>query len=327
MNALVSYSTSFDALTELETALLLQATKSSAEVVKASKIYNGRLTRNFHAKSYAGIRGNLRITDFILGDYHLPENCIATVRFSNASSFINEDKKDIPAYGFSLRLENEEGFLANFPLVNFPVFPTSNCEKFLELVVAINQYIIKNADKKLPLSGIGDVLMSFSSLLIDKDILKITSVIKNTLKMDREFVLNYSYYSIGCYRFGDHICKIRVVPHSKIEFETEPETQEQGLQQTLGIQDIKFDLQIQLCKSLEDQPVNDLLIQWPEDQYKTIAILSFPKQIIIPSMDETLERMDYNPFLNPEQLLPVGKIQRTRNQIYQASYTARTSKS
>ena len=324
MTTYIKYSPKYDTLSDEETTLLEEAANTSANVVRHSAQLNGKTTRNFHAKAYAGIRGVFKLNESHLSNLHIPNDCNVLVRFSNASSFINQDKKDMPAYGFSLRLENSEGFTANFPLANFPVFVTSNCEKFLKLVIAVNNFIVESAEKKLPVPEIGDLMAKFSSLIIDKDFFKMFSVIKNAFTLNKEFVLNYTYHSIGCYRFDDKMCKLRVVPQAQFNIETDKITQEDALRSILETNELKFDLQIQFAEDEEKQPINDLLIEWPEDCFFSLGTLVFPMQEILGSDNKELEAMDFSPFNNPPELQPVGKIQRTRNLIYKASYEART---
>jgi hypothetical protein len=66
------------------------------------------------------------------------------IRFSNAQLKIKNSRKDIPAYGFAIQIKDEKGgLLANFPLVNFPLFPINSVSTFLKLFTAINRSYIK----------------------------------------------------------------------------------------------------------------------------------------------------------------------------------------
>ena len=95
------------------------------------------------------------------------------------------------------------------------------------------------------------------------------------------------------------------------------------MKKTLAEEEVIFDLQVQICKDIEKQPINDLLKEWPDD-FTTIGRMAFPVQNIITSEDKSLEKTDFSPFQNPENLLPVGRIQQTRLKAYKASFEARS---
>ena len=54
----------------------------------------------------------------------------------------------------------------------------------------------------------------------------------------------------------------------------------------------EFDIQVQLCADLEQMPVEDVTVEWPEElsPFVTVAKLRFPQQDI--SGEDNLEKMD-----------------------------------
>ena len=93
----------------------------------------------------------------------------------------------------------------------------------------------------------------------------------------------------------------------------------------MASRDVEFQLQVQICRDIEGQPINDLMKEWPEDQFRNLGIIKFQAQQIIDSSSQELEHMSFNPFDNVETLLPTGRIQRTRLETYRAAHEARTT--
>jgi hypothetical protein len=53
-------------------------------------------------------------------------------------------KRDVPAYGFAVKINDEKGnVIANFPLVNFPLFPINSVSTFLKLFTSVNRFCKK----------------------------------------------------------------------------------------------------------------------------------------------------------------------------------------
>lgn len=329
METYIKYSEEFDQLSSEEQALLDKAVVSIKETVQLTPEINGRKTRNFHAKSHAFIYGRYTPeTKNTLSSLNpFPQNeCEVLARFSNAETQITEDRFSLPAYGISLKISNSEGFEANFPMVNFPVFVTNSVKDLLNMVMAVNQLTQKKEKDENILLSMLNILKEFGSLTIHTGIIKLIDVFKNGLTTKRDSVLNVIYHSIGCYRFGDAACKFRVVPLQKFPTEgLENLSQQEVIQRVLRETDYEVLLQVQISKSLENQPINDLMKEWPDD-FETIGRLLFPKQEIITAENTSMEDTDFSPFRNHSQLLPVGKIQRTRLEAYKASAEARRSK-
>lgn len=314
-------------LSEEEKALLHNATVSIKKVVENTHLLNGKKTRNFHAKTHAGLLGTLHVD--IQDELHahlnpFPKGSLQVLaRFSNAETKIVPDKLALPAYGISLKISGEQGFETNIPMVNFPVFITNSVSDMLKLIINVNDLTLKDLENESKTIRGLELFKNAAAAMLHTGLFPLADAIKNGFKMKKDFVLNFTYHSIGCYRFGDAVCKFRVVPAKIFKVENPEEiTQQDCLRKTLAGEDIIFELQVQICKDIEKQPINDLLKEWPDD-FTPIGKITFPVQHIITSEDRSLEKTDFSPFRNPENLLPVGKIQQTRLKAYQASFEAR----
>lgn len=328
MQNYIKYTPEFDELNAEEQQLLDEAVVSIKEAVAHSEELNGRKTRNFHAKTHAGIVGNFTViteNETLKKINPFPsEDLSVLVRFSNAESKILSDKLSLPAFGMSLKITSEKGFESNFPLVNFPIFPTNSVTDLLKVVIAVNRVNIDEEKDRGKLMGTLDVMAKFSKLSIHAGFLPMLNVIKKAISIKKDFVLNPIYHSIGCYRFGDFVCKFRMVPKVSYSIEKFGEAEQQEMLKAVMTENtVEFILQIQLSENTDEQPINDLMEEWPAEKFEDFALLYFPIQKVINSKDRELEKMNFSPFENPEGMLPVGKIQQTRLKAYKASFEAR----
>jgi hypothetical protein len=88
----------------------------------------------------------------------------------------------------------------------------------------------------------------------------------------------------------------------------------------------EFDIQVQLCTSLYQMPVEDVTVRWAESlsPFVTVAKLRLPQQDI--GGDDNLERMDatsMSPWRVTEEHRPLGNIMRSRKEVYRLSSTLR----
>ena len=88
----------------------------------------------------------------------------------------------------------------------------------------------------------------------------------------------------------------------------------------------EFDMEVQLCTSLYQMPIEDVTVRWAESlsPFVTVAKLRLPQQDI--GDDDNLERMDatsMSPWRVTEEHRPLGNIMRSRKEVYRLSLTLR----
>ncbi|MFC3160870.1 catalase [Chryseobacterium arachidis] len=209
----IKYNKKYDKLTDEERELLEINKKSIADFVEQSTSISDidYATRNAHAKTYAVAKGEFVIDKNVpeeLQPFFDKEKYDLTIRFSNAHLKINKNKKDLPAYGFSVKIKDENGnLLANYPLVNFPLFPINSVSTFLKLFTSVNRFYVKK----------------WSSFSLMIQILKIMpsiftgSFLKNIIKLiskRNDFILSFDFHSVGAYKLGENMMKIKLKPRS-----------------------------------------------------------------------------------------------------------------
>jgi hypothetical protein len=316
------YNKSFDKLTDEERELLEINKKSIADFVEQSPSVSdvSYATRNAHAKTYAVARGEFIIERDVpekLQPFFDKEKYDLTIRFSNAHPKIIRGRKDIPAYGFAVKIKDENGvLLANYPLVNFPLFPIHSVSTFLKLFTSVNQFFIKK----------------WSSFSLMMQIIKVIpstftgSFVKNIFKLWRkrnDFFLSFDYHSVGVYRLGDYMMKIRLKPQSVSKNFGKKLKVKDALESYLRTDTFTADVLIQLCYDLKDQPVNQLNVEWKNTPFIKIGEIKINQdQLLDPDACKN-EMLSFNPFESKIFFQPVGKLQKLREETYKVSMQTR----
>ena len=329
MKSLLKYTAELDQLSPTENNDLAKAVKSVEKFIESSaKISEVKYaTRDAHSKTYATAKAILKISedlpDFITDIFDQREYELLT-RFSNANLVINKKGRDVPLYGFSLKIKNVQNQDANFPLVNFPLFPTNSPSVFLNFFRSVNTFLVTKQDNflvsvlDLP-SLIKNGLSLFSSMFSFDVIKKIIQFIPKR----KDFFFSFNFDGIGCYRLGDYMMKIGLKPVRNLSGIGGNESQQESITEFISLQDSNFLLTIQLCENLENQPVNDLMKTWKNAPEYVLGKIVIPQDSTINSENPEIENLNFNPFENAESLQPVGKIQQIRKRIYEVSIATR----
>ncbi|HCA07096.1 catalase [Chryseobacterium sp.] len=319
----LKYNKKFDELTEEEKKLFEINKKTIADFVEQSSSISDvdYATRNAHAKTYAAADGTF------FTDKHIPEELLPffdvekfdlTVRLSNANLKIKNSEKDIPAYGFAVKIKDEKGgLIANFPLVNFPLFPTNSVSHFLKLFTAVNRFYIKKWSSFFSLATqMLKVIPSVCTFSFARNILKL-------LGKRNDFILSFDYHSVGAYRLGDYMIKIKLVPKSVDKNFGKKLKMKEALKHYFQDHDYAADVLIQFCYNLKEQPINRLNVEWKNSPYIKIGEVKINKGQLLDPRDCTTELLSFNPFESKIFFQPVGKIQKLRDEAYKVSVQTR----
>lgn len=319
----LKYNKKFDELNEEEKKLLEINKKTIADFVEQSSCISdvNYATRNAHAKTYASAAGTFFIDKNIpeeLLPYFDGEQFDLTIRLSNANLKIKNNGKDVPAYGFAVKIKDENGgLIANFPLVNFPLFPMNSVSHFLKLFTAVNRFYIKKWSSFFSLATQAvKVIPNICTLSFIRNIFRLIS-------KRNDFILSFDYHSVGAYRLGDYMIKIKLVPdsvHKKFGRKLKIRT---ALKNYFQKHDYTADVMIQLCYDLKDQPINKLNVEWKNSPYIHIGKVKISKDALLDPDSCTNELLSFNPFESKIFFQPVGKIQKLRDEAYKVSVQTR----
>lgn len=316
------YKKEYDRLTDEEKQLLEINKKSITDFVEQSPSVSDvhYATRNAHAKTYTVTKGTFLIDKNIpeeLKPYFDKEKYDLIIRLSNAHLKVMKGKRDVPAYGFAVKINDEKGnVIANFPLVNFPLFPINSVSTFLKLFTSVNRFFVKKWS-------------SFSLLM---QILKVipstvtASFVKNIFRLWRkrnDFFLSFDFHSVGVYRLGDYMMKIKIKPQSVNKHFGKKLKVKNAVERYLKEENFTADVVIQLCYDLKDQPVNKLNVEWKNSPYIKIGEVKIEKNNLLNANSCDSELLSFNPFESKIFFQPVGKIQKLRDEAYKVSVQTR----
>ncbi len=321
MASKIKYNPDLDSLTSKEFKLLEKACTAIRNFVsKSNKINNvSYKTRDAHVTAYSTLKGTFFLNEN-LEEYHIfpKKELDCLIRISNAHMKLVSQKRTIPAYGFSVKISDKKEKIANFPLVNFPLFPINNVPRFLKIFISINRFFSGNILQKI-----------WNFLKIVKDFLLISpslyhpSFIAELLKFLRRrnhFILSLDYHSIGVYRLGNHLVKLKLTPKN-VPTKVDTRRIDHSIENYLNDNNYELELMVQYCYDLEKQPVNQLNKMWKDSEFISMGTVRITEKM--DKDNRWVEGLSFNPFESIEELQPVGRIQRLRDEAYKASFTTR----
>lgn len=319
----LKYNKNFEKISYEEKQLLGEAKKSIADFVEYSSTISdvNYATRNAHAKTYAVLKGEFIINKDIPEDLKYvfdSEKYEIIARLSNAHLKINKNKKDIPAYGFSIKIKDESGrTISNYPLVNFPLFPINSVSVFLKLFISLNRFFLKKwSNWFLILKQIYKIIPSTMNPSFMKNVWKFV-LNKNN------FILSFDYHSVGAYRFDDKMIKIKISPQNVHKNFGKRSKVKKSIENYCIANDYLADVFIQLCYDLKDQPINKLNVEWKNSPFIKIGEIKIEKNSLLNPKGCENELLSFNPFESAEIFQPVGKIQKLRDEAYKVSLQTR----
>jgi hypothetical protein len=306
---------------ERETARQLVAALSD---VIEQHYQTGLTYRDVHVKGHAAVQAEFTVDpdlpdDLKIGVFKDARTYPAWIRLSNASHVPSDDiKGDIR--GFALKLvgvpgkkllgPQEDALTHDFIFLSTNVFLTSTANDFLKFVK----------------SGALKADKSWSDYLrIAAFILTHLNVGIGLLANSRKFanLLEMEWFSATPYLFGDRAAKYKLRPHRKPESRLPRRPAHNYLRQRL-IEDLArngagFDFMIQFQRNPEQQPVEDALVPWDEDEapFRKIATLRIPPQAVdTPEMRSFAENLSMNPWHCLPEHRPIGGVNRVRREVY-----------
>lgn len=317
------YNKNFEKLSYEEKQLLEETKKSIADFVEYSSSISdvNYATRNAHAKTYAVLKGEFIINKDIPGDLKYvfdSEKYEIIARLSNAHLKINKNKRDIPAYGFSIKIKDESGrTISNYPLVNFPLFPVNSASIFLKLFTSLNRFFLKKWSNLVPL--LKQIYKVIPSTLNPSFLKNVWKFILNK----NNFMLSFDYHSVGAYRFDDKMIKIKISPRNVQKNFGRRNSVKKSVEIFCRTQDYLADVFIQFCYDLKDQPINKLNVEWKNSPFIKIGEIKIDKNSLLNPSNCENELLSFSPFESAEIFQPVGKIQKLRDEAYKVSLQTR----
>lgn len=326
------YHPKFDRLTATEQLLLDEDVDLIKKAVRVSPKNNDNkaVSRNAHAKSYGFVHGRFLPNKNLPGEIsrYFPNSANVIIRYSHPHFKMGTGTGEYPIYGCGLKIFGEGSTQdINFTFVNFPIFLTNSVSKFLKVHIEANKFLIGRSKSIFNgFTTLPSLASSALDVLFDKDFIRIVGAMIRFFDIGKNLILGYTFSAIGCYRLGDKVVKYRLKPASGKKFPDNANVnQAEELHKYFLANDFAYELQVQFGADEKKTPVNDLLKEWSEKHAKfvTIGRVLLPRQNINYYRNSLHDALSYDPFENIDELKPVGRIQKIRQKIYEASVSTR----
>ncbi|MFZ3144088.1 catalase family protein [Psychrobacter glacincola] len=308
-------------------------------------------TRDAHAKGYCALKAKFEILDNIPKEYAqglYAKSGIhdAVIRFSNGASRVSPDRKLGLAQGLAIKVFDvpgeklapgeEDSTTFDFNLINHPVFFCNRIEDYAyisKLFLELPEYAEKGARGKAKLAF--NWLTNYGSSLPSKESFKTFKALNGFTTIEPKNTLLYDFHSQGVVRHGDYMAKIRVTPTAAstkkitrrdLDVNATQEAIRPLIIEEIREHDYQFDVQIQLCRNLKKQPIEEITTEWKESDapFVTVATLTIPCQDVPDDGNfEIMENLSFTPFRCLAENRPIGNLQQSRLKAYQIASETR----
>ncbi len=299
----------------------------------------GHAVRSVHAKAHGILKAKMIVRDNLpaelaQGLFSRSGNYDVYMRMSTNAGDILPDAIALPR-GLAMkvvgvegpRLSDAAGSTQDFVMVNGPVFQAPNAEKFLGNL----KLLAKTTDR---MEGTKEVLSSVLQT-VNKGLEAVgisSPAVQSLGGAPNVDPLGETYFSVTPFRYGDYVAKFRLKPVSVgltelMGREIDTSVSENAIRETVQaeMRDIRaqWEFQVQLCRNIEDQPIEDPTVEWDETDapFVTVAIVSAEPQDSWSDekVDEVDERMRFSVWTGLAAHQPLGNINRARKAPYEHS--------
>ena len=318
-------------------------TSMQNETVKVAKAQGGKAVRASHAKTSGLLKGSLVVHDglapaFRQGLFAQPGTYPALARLAQGPGEHVSDKISthrglaLKVFGVTgPKIDGHAEDTQDFVLATGPVFPDADAAAFLKSMRQIEAASGGHETLKTAVSATARTLNAAAKAVTGSDVPRLDFFGHAPLHPVAE-----SYHSQAAMRYGDHVAKVALFPASAAQQARSGETLDPGADPDVfrnataayfRDHDAVFELRVQLCTDLDAMPIEDVSVQWSEQDspYVTVATLTLPRQdALSPARIRFVEdRMSFRPAHSLETHRPLGSLMRARLQVYSALATFR----
>jgi hypothetical protein len=306
----------------------------------------GHALRSVHAKSHGLLQATLTVSDALpsvlaQGLFARPGRYPVAIRFSTSPGDILPDSVSTPR-GMAIKVQDvqgeklagSDGAVQDFLLVTGKAFLVPNARKFLGNLKLLAGTTDKAEGLKVALSAVLRTTETAIEALGGE-----SGKIKSLGGYPETHILGESFFSQVPIRYGDYIAKIGVFPVSSelvsltdasLDLNHDPNALRAAVRTFFSAHGGGWEVRVQLCTGLEDMPVEDASVPWPEDKspYVTVATIEAPVQDAFArtSYGKIDTAMSFSPWHGLVAHQPLGSIMRARKTAYAESARFRLSK-
>lgn len=322
---------------EAETIREIEATFD--QILETTLADYGHAVRAVHAKAHALLTGTLTIDpdlplELAQGLFAAPGEHRVAMRFSTNAGDIIDDGISLPR-GVAIkvydvdgaRLPEAEGRTQDFIMVNSPVFQARTAAKFLSNLKLLAKTTDRAEGAKKVLSAVlRGVNTALGAVGIESAAVKTLGGAPNVDPLGETF------YSATPFRYGDYIAKFSLAPVSPdltartaqtIDPHGDPDAIRDTVRADMPGIDAVWEFRVQLCRNLDDQPVEDATVAWDEDAapFQRVGLIhAAPQDSWAPArVAEIDEGLRFSIWTGLAAHRPLGNINRARRDTYRAS--------
>ncbi len=307
-------------------------------ILARSQAKSGQFRADVHVKTHGYAQGEFNVLpnlpdELAQGLFEHDGTYAAVVRFSNSASQIQADAipdgrgmavKVLGVKGEMAQVDEQQGPTQDFMLINHPAFFARNVADYLRL----EQVLVRAVDSSMAtlqgaLTG-GD----WNPLHWHwRELLNVARIVGQL----PAHPASYTYFSMSPFRFGKYVAKFRVKPVGDRDdsyldlvkrLASEADAMRLALEETLRVQEVLFEFQVQLRTSERTMPIEDASIEWAESEspYRTVAHLLLPRQEIeLLRHQAAYQNLSFNVWQALAAHRPLGGINRLRRSAYAVS--------
>lgn len=307
-------------------------------ILARSQAKSGQFRADVHVKTHGYAQGELRVLpnlpeELAQGLFEHDRVYSAVVRFSNASSQAQPDAipdgrgmaiKVLGLAGDMVFVDEQSGQSQDFVMINHPVFFARNVKDYLRL-----EQVLAHADDS-SLATLQGALTGGDWNPLHWHWREMLSVARIAGQLPAHPASN-TYFSMAPIRFGKYVAKYRAKPagdrlDSYLDLVkrlgTQADAMRLALEETLRMQEVLFEFQVQLRTSEQTMPIEDASVEWPEGEspYRTVAHLLLPRQeITLLLQQDANKNLSFNVWHALAAHRPLGGINRVRRWVYAIS--------
>lgn len=328
------YDPSVEVIAEDETETFTKIEQGFIKISDATRKEEGRDMRSSHAKATGLLTGTLEV----LGD--LPDQLAqgiaarpmrydALVRFAQGPGELLED-----------RISTHRGMAIKLLGVDGPRIAQSREHATQDFVLEPGAAFIHSTPKTFLADFKGGVSNAPSIPMGVKSVVSNVARATNALFGNKGKILGFlghpsvhplaeNYFSQAPLRWGDYVAKVVMavsqetldaIGDAKIDASDDPNAFRHAMINYFRNHDAVFELRVQLNTGLDDMPIEDASVEWPQDEspYQTVAILTLPAQEAYSEERRVLfdEKLSFSPANSLDEHRPLGGIMRARLAVY-----------
>lgn len=316
---------------------LIQAMRDIAETTYAD---GGHAIRSVHAKSHGLLQGEIEILPGLpealaQGAFSKPGKMPVVMRYSTNPGDILDDKVSTPR-GLAIkligvegdRLPNSDGQVTqDFVMVNSPAFLAPTPKEFLKSV----KLIAKTTDRAPRAKQALSAALRGAESLVEK-LGGESATLKGMGGHPTTNLLGETYYSVVPLLYGRYFAKLSLAPVSpelkaltdkSVDLDGKPNGLREAIKEHFAHHGGTWELRVQLATDIEQMPIEDASVVWPEDAspYVTVARITVQPQSAWNEARAAVvdDQMAFSPWHGLAAHRPLGGIMRSRKPAYEMS--------